>query len=176
MMFKTLLILIALLIAAVLIVAATRPDRFRTERSLEIAAPPEKIFPLIDDLRRWRDWSPYEKKDPAMQRTLSGPPAGVGAQYEWKGNKEVGQGRMEIVESRPSHLISIQLDFISPFEAHNIAEFTLAPAGNGTRVTWALSGPSPYLSKLIGLFMNMDRMIGTDFEAGLASLKTLAES
>jgi hypothetical protein len=175
-MFKTLLIVIALLIAAVLIVAAMRPDSFRTERSLDIAVPPEKLFPLIDDLRRWRDWSPYEKKDPMMQRTLSGPPAGVGAVYEWKGNKDVGQGRMEIVESKSTELIRIQLDFISPFEAHNIAEFTLLPTASGTRVTWALSGPSPYLSKLIGLFMNMDKMIGQDFEAGLANLKVLAES
>jgi uncharacterized protein YndB with AHSA1/START domain len=175
-MFKTLLIVIAVLIAAVLMFAATRPDSFRTERSLDIAASPEKVFPLIDDLRRWRDWSPYEKKDHAMQRTLSGPPAGVGAVYEWKGNKDVGQGRMEIVESTPPGLIRIQLDFISPFEAHNVAEFTLAPTGNGTRVTWALSGPSPYLTKLIGVFINMDKMIGQDFESGLASLKTLAES
>ncbi len=163
-------------IAALLVYAATRPDSFRTERSLDIAAPPEKLFPLIDDLRRWREWSPYEKKDPGMQRTLGGPLAGVGATYEWKGNREVGQGRMEIVDSQPPRLIRIQLDFISPFEAHNTAEFTLAPSGNGTRVTWALSGPSPYLSKLIGLFMDMDKMIGRDFEAGLSNLKTLAES
>lgn len=159
-----------------LVYAATRPDSFRIARSLDIAAPPEKIYPLINDLHRWREWSPYEKKDPAMQRTLSGPPAGVGAAYAWKGNKEVGEGRMEIIETTPPALIRIQLDFIAPFKAHNIAEFSLQPQGATTRVTWAISGPSPFISKLIGVFMNMDTMIGGDFETGLARLKTLAES
>lgn len=175
-MLKTILILVVVALAAVLVYAATRPDSFRVARSLDIATPPEKIYPLINDLRRWREWSPYEKKDPTMQRTFFGPPAGVGATYAWKGNKEVGEGRMEIIEATPPELIRIQLDFIAPFKAHNIAEFSLQPQGATTRVTWALSGPSPYISKLIGVFMNMDTMIGGDFETGLAHLKTLAES
>jgi len=175
-MLKIILILVVVAIAAVLIYAATRPDSFRVERSVDIAVPPEKIHALINDLRRWRDWSPYEKKDPAMQRTLSGPPAGVGAVYAWKGNKEVGEGRMEIIEATPPSQVRIQLDFIAQFQAHNIAEFSLQPQGTTTRVTWALSGPSPFISKLIGVFMNMDKMIGGDFETGLAQLKTLAES
>jgi hypothetical protein len=175
-MLKTILILVVIAIAAVFIYAATRPDNFRVERSADIAAPPEKIYVLIRDLRRWRDWSPYEKKDPAMQRTLSGPPAGVGAAYAWKGNKEVGEGRMEIIEATLPSQVRLQLDFIAPFQAHNIAEFSLQPQGTITRVTWALSGPSPFITKLIGVFMNMDKMIGGDFETGLAQLKALAES
>lgn len=111
-----------------------------------------------------------------MQRTFSGPPAGIGAAYAWKSNKEVGEGRMEIIETTPPELIRIQLNFIAPFKAHNIAEFSLQPQGAMTRVTWAISGPSPFISKLIGVFMNMDTMIGGDFETGLARLKTLAES
>lgn len=175
-MLKTILLIVLVGLTAVLVYAATRPDSFRVERSLDIAAPPEKIYPLINDLQRWRAWSPYEKKDPAMQRSFSGPTAGIGAAYAWKGNKHVGEGRMEIIEATPPALIRIQLDFIAPFEGHNIAEFTLQPQGATTRVSWAISGPSPYLSKLIGVFMNMDTMIGGDFEAGLAQLKTLAES
>lgn len=174
-MIKTILIGVALLLVAVLMFAATRPDTFRVQRSIRIQAPPEKIFPLINDLRRWQGWSPYEKKDPAMQRSLSGAETGRGAVYAWNGNKEVGQGRMEIIESTPPSKIAIQLDFIKPFEAHNIAEFTLVPAGSATDVTWALTGPSPFISKLIGIFINMDKMIGNDFEAGLADMKTVAE-
>jgi hypothetical protein len=175
-MVKTILLVLAGLVAVVLIFAATRPDNFRVTRSLEIAAPPDRIFPLIDHLSAWRGWSPWEKKDPAMQRTLSGPASGVGAAYAWKGNKNVGEGRMEILESAANERIRMRLDFVAPFEGHNQVEFTLAPGASGTRVTWSMSGPSPFLSKLIGVFMNMDTMIGTDFEAGLAALKTQAES
>lgn len=174
-MLKTILIVLVALIALVLIFAATRPDHFRVERSVVVAAPAEKIFPLIDTLQNWRTWSPYERKDPAMQRTYSGPASGVGASYAWKGNKEVGEGRMEIVESTSPLKVRFKLDFAVPFEAHNEAVFALEPVAGGTRVSWAMTGASPFMFKLMGLFMNMDAMIGRDFEAGLAALKAQAE-
>lgn len=168
--------LLVVVIGGLLIFAATRPDSFRVERTLRIDAPPEKIFALINDLHRWQAWSPYEKKDPAMKRTLGGAASGKGATYAWEGNKNVGQGSMEILDASPPTRIVIKLDFVKPFEAHNTAEFTLAPEGDGTNVTWALYGPSPYLTKVMGLFFDMDKMIGTDFEAGLANLKAAAET
>jgi uncharacterized protein YndB with AHSA1/START domain len=171
---KTILIVLVALIALVLIFAATRPGHFRVERSVVVAAPAEKVFPLIDTLQSWRTWSPYERKDPAMQRTYSGPASGVGASYAWKGNKEVGEGRMEIVESTSPSIIRFRLDFAVPFEAHNEAVFALEPVAGGTRVSWAMTGASPFMFKLMGLFMNMDAMIGRDFEAGLATLKAQA--
>ncbi len=175
-MVKVIGIVVVGLVAAVLVVAATRPDRFRVQRAARIKAPPEKIFPLINDLHSWHAWSPYEKKDPAMKRTLSGAASGKGAVYEWEGNKEVGKGRMEIADTSPPSKVIVKLDFVRPFEAHNIVEFTLEPNGDSTHVTWAIHGPSPYISKLMGIFINMDSMIGKDFEAGLANLKTVAES
>ncbi len=163
-------------VGAVLAYAATRPDRFRVQRSIAIKAPPQRIFALIQDLHGWSAWSPYEKKDPAMKRTFSGAMAGKGAIYEWDGNKNVGQGRMEIVDAAPPSKVVIKLDFIKPFEGHNTAEFTLLPqADNTTSVTWAMYGASPYMMKVMGLFMNMDKMIGDDFATGLQSLKALAE-
>jgi hypothetical protein len=174
-MLKALLIGLVALIVLLLIYAATRPDNFRVERSVVIAAPAEKVFPLIDTLQDWRAWSPYERKDPAMQRTYAGPASGVGAAYAWKGNKEVGEGRMEIVQSTASSTVRFKLDFAVPFEAHNEAVFTLEPVAGGTRVRWTMNGASPFMFKLMGLFVNMDVMIGRDFEAGLAALKTQAE-
>ncbi len=172
--------LLVLAVIGVLVVAATRPDRFHVERSLAIAAPPEKIYPQIVSLRRWALWSPYEKKDPAMQRTFSGPEAGKGAAYAWDGDKNVGAGRMEITETSPPGQgtpgkVVIDLQFLRPFEARNIATFTLAPAGGTTTVTWAMDGPAPMISKVIGLFLDMDKMIGGDFENGLKALKAQAE-
>jgi uncharacterized protein YndB with AHSA1/START domain len=164
------------LVAALLVAAATKPDTFRVQRAARIKAPPEKIFPLINDLHRWRAWSPYEKKDPTMKRTLNDIASGKGAVYEWEGNKDVGKGRMEIADTSPPSKVIVKLDFVRPFEAHNIVEFTLEPNGDSTHVTWAIHGPSPYISKLMGIFINMDSMIGRDFEAGLANLKTVAES
>ncbi len=161
-------------ISGLLAYAATRPDHFRLERSTVIAAPPETIRPLIADFRAWRDWSPWEGKDPSMKRTLSGAEAGVGAVYGWEGNGQVGTGRMEIVEDAPRR-VAIKLDFLKPFEAHNLAEFTLAPEAAGTRVTWAMSGPQPFVAKLMSLVFSMERMVGPDFEAGLANLKRRAE-
>lgn len=161
-------------IAGVLAYAATRPDDFRVQRSATIKAPPEKIFAFINDFRRWTVWSPFEKIDPEMKRTYGATAAGPGATYAWDGNKNIGSGSMTMVDSSPSKVI-IKLDFLRPFEAHNIAEFTLVPAGDSTSVTWSMHGPVPYFAKIIHMFMNMDRMVGGQFAAGLADLKAAAE-
>lgn len=177
-MFKIVIGIAAALIvavSAVLAYAATRPDTFRVQRTANIKASPDKIFPLINDLRGWTAWSPYEHKDPAMKRTYDGPPAGRGAVYAWDGDKNVGQGRMEIVEASSPSRIVIKLDFLRPFEAHNTATFTMLPGGETTTVTWAMDGPALFIGKVMGVFVDMDKMIGSDFEAGLANLKTLAE-
>jgi uncharacterized protein YndB with AHSA1/START domain len=174
---------LVVVIAGILIHAATRPDTFRVQRSASIKAPPDRIFAQINDLRGWSAWSPYEKKDPTMKRTFSGAPSGKGAVYEWDGDDNVGKGRMEITEATPPNKVVIKLDFIKPFEGHNTAEFTMEPAkgpeGDNTVVTWAMYGPCPYMAKVMGvamgLFMNMDDMIGNDFAAGLANLKAAAE-
>ena len=152
-MLKAILILVVVLVIALLIFAATKPDSFQVQRTASIKAPPEKIFPLIDDFQNWGSWSPYEKTDPAMKRTHSGPASGKGAVYEWDGDKNVGKGRMEITESSPTSKIVIQLDFFKPFEAHNVAEFTLEPQGDSTKVTWAMHGPAPFISKLMQVFI-----------------------
>jgi carbon monoxide dehydrogenase subunit G len=174
-MLKNIVIVIVVLIAGVLIYAATRPDTFRVERSTTISAPADRIFELINDFHRWTAWSPWETIDPALKRTYGGNESGLGSTYEWLGNNQVGQGRMEISESTPPTKIVIKLDFIKPFEAHNIAEFTLVPNGNETKVNWAMHGPSPYVAKVMGVFVSMDRMVGKDFEKGLANLKAAAE-
>jgi len=166
---------IVVAVAGVLIYAATQPDSFRVQRSASIKAPPDKVFAMINDLKAWAGWSPYEKKDPAMKRTFGAITAGKGATYAWQGDSNVGEGRMEIVEAAPPNKVVIKLDFLKPFEAHNTAEFTLEPKGEGTLVTWAIYGPSAYVTKVMGLFFNIDTMIGRDFEAGLADLKTAAE-
>ncbi len=173
-MFKIVILALVLVVAIVLAVAATRPNDFRVQRSLSIKAPPEKIAPLIANFHDWSDWSPYEKLDPQMRRSYGGADSGVGAVYSWEGNGKVGQGRMEILDASPAKL-TIKLDFIKPFEGHNTAEFTLQPQGDATLVTWAMYGPAPFVSKLMGLFFNMDQMIGKDFETGLASLKAATE-
>ncbi|MGH8660412.1 MAG: SRPBCC family protein [Burkholderiales bacterium] len=174
-MIKKIAIAIVVLIAGVLIFAATKPDTFRVQRAAGIKAPPEKVFALINDFKRWDAWSPWEKKDPAMKRSWGAVTSGKGATYAWEGNSEVGQGNMEIVESVPSNKVALKLDFVKPFEAHNIVVFTLEPKGGTTNVSWAMEGPVPYFAKIIHVFINMDSMVGKDFEAGLASLKALAE-
>jgi uncharacterized protein YndB with AHSA1/START domain len=168
----------AVMIAAiviVLILASTRPNQFRVERSIDIAAPAGKIFPLLEDLRQQRRWSPWEQKDTAMKRTYSGMEKGVGAIYEWDGDKNIGAGRQEITAVTPNEKIEAKIDFIRPMQAHNRFEFALHPAGNGTNVTWAIFGPSPFVSKVFSVFMNFDKMIGSEFEKGLTQLKALAE-
>jgi len=174
-MLTTIVIILVVVIAAVLIYAATRPNDFVVTRSAGIKAPAEAIFPLINDFRRWPEWSPYEKLDPQMKRTLSGAESGKGAAYAWEGNSKAGKGRMEITNSAPSSLVSLKLEFEKPFKANNTVDFSLAPSGNGTTVTWAMRGARPFIAKLMGLFMNFDTLIGKDFEAGLDNLKRVTE-
>ncbi|HET7123712.1 MAG TPA: SRPBCC family protein [Bradyrhizobium sp.] len=168
-------VVLAIAIAIVLILAATRPDTFSVQRATTIKAPPERIFPLINDFHQWASWSPYENKDPAMKRSFGGAASGRGAVYAWEGNKNVGSGRMEIMDASAPSKIVIKLDFFTPFEGHNTAEFTMLPQGDATNVTWLMHGPAPFMSKVMQVFINLDNMIGKDFEAGLANLKRLAD-
>jgi uncharacterized protein YndB with AHSA1/START domain len=174
-MLKIVLVVVAVAIAVVLGLAATQPDQFRVERSTTVKAPPDKVYALINDFKLWAEWSPWEKLDPAMKRSFSGAPAGKGAVYAWEGDSKVGAGRMEITEPTPPTKMLIKLDFLEPFEGHNTAEFTLAPQGDGTGVTWAMYGPTPFVSKVMQVFVSMDKLIGKDFEKGLANLKAAAE-
>jgi uncharacterized protein YndB with AHSA1/START domain len=172
-------VVLAIAIAAVLVLAARKPDTFKVQRSTTVKAPPERIFPLINDFHQWGAWSPYETKDPAMKRSYSGESSGKGAVYGWEGDKNVGSGRMEILDAQAPSKIVIKLDFFTPFEGHNTAEFTMLPQGDGTNVTtnvtWLMHGPSPFIGKIMHVFINMDRMVGKDFEIGLANLKKLTE-
>ena len=169
-------VILAIAIAVVLIFAATKPNTLRVQRSASVKAPAEKIFPLINDFHQWVSWSPYEHRDPALKRTYSGAESGKGAVYAWDGNKNVGSGRMEILEADTPTKIRIKLDFLKPFEAHNTAEFTMQPHGGATNILWVMTGPAPFMSKVMQVFMSFDSMIGKDFEAGLANLKTISES
>jgi hypothetical protein len=169
------IIAVVLAVAVVLILAAAKPARFSVQRATTVKAPPDAIFPLINDFHRWGSWSPYENKDPAMKRSYGGPESGKGAVYGWEGNKNVGSGRMEILDTAVPAKIVIKLDFFTPFEGHNTAEFTMLPQGDVTNLTWLMHGPAPFMSKLMQVFMNIDKMIGKDFEVGLANLKRLAE-
>ena len=169
------LLALAFIVLILIIVIAGRPEEFTVTRAASIAAPPEKVFLLVNDLHQWEAWSPWEKIDPAIKRTYSGAESGKGAAYGWQGNKDVGTGRMEIVESTPSSNVLIKIDFMEPFEGHDMVQFTLAPQGDGTKVTQAMYGPSPFLAKLMGLFFSMDKMVGQKYEEGLASLKAIAE-
>ena len=175
-MLKIIAIVLVVLIAGVLAVAATKPDTFRVQRATSIKAPPEKIFPLINDYHNWSSWSPYEKKDPAMKRTFSGAANGKGSVYEWEGNSDVGAGRMEITDTSPPSKVTLKLDFVKPFETHNIVEFRLEPKSDSTEVTWDMHGPAPFISKVMQVFFSMDNMVGKDFETGLANLKAVAET
>jgi hypothetical protein len=175
---KVLIIIFAVFfvaVGAVLVFAATKPDVFEVRRSIVVNAAPDKIFPYINDFKRWMLWSPYEKKDPAMQRTYGSATSGKGATYAWNGDKNVGSGSMEIVDAPAPSRVTIKLDFAKPFEAHNIADFRLEPANGGTQVTWSMSGPTPFIGKILHVFIDMDKMVGRDFEAGLANLKAAAE-
>jgi hypothetical protein len=174
-MLKIIAVVIVLLIVAILAFAATKPDSFTVKRSISIKAPPQKIAAMIDDFHNWGAWSPWEKLDPALKRTYSGAANGKGAVYDWTGNSKVGTGRMEILDTSAAKT-TIKLDFLKPFEAHNIAEFTLEPSGDSTNVIWTMNGANPFMMKVMGVFMNMDKTIGKDFEAGLGNLKRIAES
>ena len=171
-MLKIILFGIAVVIAGVLAYAATRPDTFRVHRTASINAPPERIFPLINDLRSGERWSPYYR----MKGTYPGPGSGPGATFEFAGNKDVGSGRVTITDSTPPGKVTMRLQMFKPFAADNTVEFTLVPRGATTDVTWAMQGQQPYLAKVMGLFFDMDKMVGTDFAAGLASLKAIVET
>lgn len=162
-------------VAGVLGYAASRPGGFRVGRFTHVDAPPERVFAILNDFHQWPSWSPWEELDPTMKRSHSGAPSGKGAIYEWSGNKKVGRGRMEITESVPSESVGIQLDFLEPFKAHNTTEFTLTPRDGGTDVNWSMTGSNGFMMKVMGLFMNMDKMVGKDFEKGLAKLKAQVE-
>jgi hypothetical protein len=168
-------VVLVVVVAALLALAASKPDTFRIQRTANIKASPDKVFVLINDFHSWVAWSPWEKMDPELKRTYSGAANGEGAVYEWEGNKKVGQGRMEITQTTPPRRVMIQLDFIKPFEAHNTAEFTLDAQGDGTNVTWAMHGRQPFMFKVMSLFFSMDKMVGKDFETGLANMKSIAE-
>lgn len=174
-MWTIILAIIVLGVLAVLVYASMQPSSFSLRREADIKAAPETIRALIEDFREWRKWSPWEKLDPELKRTLSGAPLGKGSVYEWSGNNKVGQGRMEILESSPS-AVKIKLDFHKPMTAHNITDFLLEPRDGGTHVTWVMSGPLNIMMKLMHVFMNMDKMVGKDFERGLASMKQAAET
>ena len=162
-------------IALLLVVVALQPGELRVERRTTIDAPRQVVFPMVRDLHVFDAWSPFGKLDPNIQKTFSGAAQGKGAVYAWAGDRTVGSGRMEITDERPNERVTMRLDFITPFKATNTADFTLTPAGNGTTVTWLMTGEKNFVSKAVGLFMNMDTMIGGEFEKGLAELKRLAE-
>jgi hypothetical protein len=167
--------IILVLVAVLLVFVQTRPDHFRVERSATIAASGETVYSHLANFHDWAAWSPWERLDPSMQRTFDGPESGVGAGYHWVGNKQVGEGSMKITAATPGSNVTIDLEFIKPFQASNVTMFTLAPEGGGTKVTWAMEGKNNFVGKAMCLVMNMDKTVGGDFERGLAQLKTVAE-
>jgi uncharacterized protein YndB with AHSA1/START domain len=174
-MLLKILIPVAVIVLGFLVVVAMQPADFRVTRTATIAAPAAAVFAQVNDFHNWQAWSPWEKMDPAMKRTYEGAPVGRGAIYAWVGNKEVGEGRMTVTESRPNELIRIKLEFVKPFRATNVAEFSFEPRGDQTAVTWTMTGEKNFLTKAIHLFMNIDRMVGGSFETGLAQMKALVE-
>ena len=174
-MLKKIGIVVLLCVLVVLALAATKPDTFAFERETTINAPPAKVFALINDFHQWGAWSPWEKLDPNMTRTFSGTPSGVGSIYEWSGNSDAGAGSMQIINATPSSKVEIKLDFTKPFASHNITEFTLDSTAAGTHVKWSMHGPNQFIGKIMGVFISVDKMVGPDFERGLAMLKTQAE-
>lgn len=175
-MILKLLAIVAIVIAAILIFAAVKPRTFQIQRSIEVRARPEKVFALINDLHQWPRWAPQDREDPTMRRTFSGSPTGQGAISEWNSTGSAGKGRTSITESVPAGKVLIEVDFMKPFKAHNVNQFTLEPAANGgTKVIWSMHGPNLYIMRLMGIFMNMDKTMGRHFETGLSNLKTAAE-
>jgi uncharacterized protein YndB with AHSA1/START domain len=169
------LVVIAVLIAGVFILAATKPETFTIQRATTIAAPPEKIFALLNDFHNWSRWEPQDKEDPTMKRTFSGPASGEGAVSDWSGSGSTGKGQMTITKSVPSTNVVIMVHWVKPFQAYNLNVFTLEPQGAATRVTWAMQGTNVYLMKVMSLFMNTDRFMARHFEIGLANLKAASE-
>jgi len=170
------LVLLVVLVAVCACIVALQPSHYRVERSATISAPPATVFAQVDDFHKWDAWSPWAKLDPAMKQSYEGAASGVGAIYKWAGNDQVGEGRLTITESRPSDLIKIKLEFLKPWAATNVTDFTFTPQGNQTAVTWTMSGENNFVGKAFSLFMNMDKMIGNDFEKGLAQMKNVAET
>jgi uncharacterized protein YndB with AHSA1/START domain len=164
-----------ILVVVILVFAATKPDTFHVERTATIKATPEKIYPYLSDFRKGEAWLPYERNDPSMKRTYSGPESGKGSVYEFEGNKAVGTGRLEIIDAMPPSRVVIKLDMLKPLEGHDIIEYTLEPRGDSTNFTWTIHGRVPFLGKVLSVFVSMDKMIGKDFEAGIANLKAIVE-
>ena len=175
-MLKLILIGLAVIIVVLAVVVTMQPDDFRVTRSATVSAPAAAVFDQVNDLRKWEAWNPWQKKDPAMKLTFAGPPAGPGASYSWAGNNQVGEGRLTITESRSGELVRLKLEFMKPFAATNTAAFTFKPEGDKTAVTWSMEGKNNYLAKALHLVMNMDKMVGGDFEKGLADMKVAAEA
>jgi hypothetical protein len=175
-MFIYLLIGLVALIVILLAIASTRPDEFRVTRSATVNAAPATVFAQVNELKKWEMWSPWQKMDPNMKQTYEGPAAGTGASQAWAGNSKVGEGKMTIIDSKPGESVKFRLEFLKPFAATNIAEFTFKAQGNQTQVTWTMDGKSNIAFKVMGLFMDCDKMIGKDFEAGLAQLKAVVET
>ena len=171
-------ILIALAVVAIALVGvvAVQPSGFRIARTTTISAPPPAVFAHVNDFHKWEAWNPWAKLDPAMKQTYEGASAGTGAIYTWAGNREVGEGRMTLTESRPTELIRIKLEFLKPFRATNTAEFTFKPEGDRTVVTWTMTGEKNFIAKAVGLVMNVDKMVGGQFETGLARMKSVVEA
>jgi uncharacterized protein YndB with AHSA1/START domain len=174
-MLKFILIGLGAVVVIFLVVAATRPTDFRVSRTATIAAPPVAVFEQVNNLRNWNAWSPWAKLDPTARNTFEGPAAGVGASFAWAGNSQVGEGKMTITESKPGELVVMKLEFIRPFAATNTTEFTFRPEGNGTTVSWSMAGKNNFLSKCVGLVMNCEKMVGSQFEEGFANLKAIVE-
>src|ERR1700758_573844 len=167
--------IVAAVVAAVLIVAARKPDTLRIERSIEIQAPRERIFALIDDFHNWSRWAPEDREDPSIRRTFSGPASGVGAASEWTSEGRAGAGRMAITESVPPERVVVDVHFVKPFAVHNVSTFRLEPVGPSTKVIWTMQGTNVYMLKLMSVLVDMDRMMGEEFESGLRDLKAAAE-
>lgn len=171
----TTIVFIAILVIAFLVIASMRPSTFSLSRNIDVKAPPEKIFPHLNDFKNWGAWSPWEKMDPDLKRDFSGSASGKGAHYSWVGNKKVGEGNMEITRSVPSSNIELSLNFLKPFKASNVTEFKITPKGIVTNVNWEMRGPLNLMMKVMHMFMDMDSMVGKDFEAGLTNLKSIVE-
>ncbi len=175
-MIKIIFSAVAVIVVVLIVIVSMRPDEFRIVRSASISAPPAVVFAQVNDLHKWQEWSPWAKLDLTVKNTFEGPSAGTGAIFSWAGNNKVGEGRMTITESHPDDLVRFKLEFLKPFKANNTAEFTFRPEGNQTVVTWRMSGQNNFMCKVVGLFMNCDKMVGGDFEKGLASLRSVSEA
>ncbi len=174
-MVKKLLLAVLVVVVVFVLFVATRPSAFRIERTAAVAAPPAMVYAQVADFHRWSAWSPWAHLDPQMEVQFTGAPSGVGAVYQWNGNDKVGQGRMTIETARPGEQIGIKLEFMKPWAQTNRTDFLLKPEAGGTRVAWVMTGTNDFVGKAFGVFMNMDKMVGGDFEKGLASLRTVSE-